>query len=95
MRKTKKIAALLLSSALAISAVGCGNQEVSEKTDASSGTPVASSETKTAESSEVAEVKSAYSSQTLPIVPEGEEKTLTMYVKMSSTTADPDRKSVV
>ncbi len=90
MRKTKKIAALLLSSALAISAVGCGNQEVSEKTDASSGTPVASSETKTAESSEVAEVKSAYSSQTLPIVPEGEEKTLTMYVKMSSTTADPE-----
>ena len=89
MKKMKTIAALLLTTALVLSAVGCGEQDGSKIQDSSSSDSTATTSSEATESKGT-EAVSAYSSQTLPIVPEGEEKTLTMYVRMNSSTAKPE-----
>lgn len=92
MKTRNRFLALALAGSMLLAATGCGNQSNEEtKTTGSveTGSVVESTATGTSES-EAKDLSWLRSSQNLPIVEEGTEKTITAYVKMSDATVDPE-----
>ncbi|HJA92447.1 MAG TPA: extracellular solute-binding protein [Candidatus Eisenbergiella merdipullorum] len=87
MKRKKQLTAFALAGVMLLTAAGCGKQTADETQPTTAPSSASSEAAATAPENELSWLNS---SQTLPIVKEGTDKTLSMYIRMAADSPEPE-----